>query len=87
MLDQLKSLNLFWIVDPTTKKDSVSLTLLMLSFLAVIIANGLEIAEVTKTSASVNEMFLTTAGLYFGRRLSFKGTQYGTDATTTEKAQ
>lgn len=59
-----------WIPDPKTKEPSVSLTLLVVSFLGLVIVGALEIFQMVKTTSVFETLFMTTSGLYFGRRLS-----------------
>lgn len=61
-----------FILDPKTKERSVSLTLLLVSFISVLIASGLEMAGVIKTVSVVPELFFACAGLYFGRKYTNK---------------
>jgi hypothetical protein len=68
-----------YLVDPKTKEPSVSLTLMAVSFFVALVAIGLNIAKVTDNTSSAMELLITTAGLYFGRRLNFKGNVYGSD--------
>lgn len=57
-----------WIKDPKDKSKSVSLTLLVASFVGLLIASGLEIAGVVETTSGLSELFYSTVALYFGRR-------------------
>ena len=59
-----------WVNDPVTGKPSVSLTLLVIAATICVIAEGLEMAGVVKTTSMSYEMFATACGLYFGRRFS-----------------
>lgn len=59
------------ISDPKTGEKSVSLSLLMITFFLIVLAGGLEIAGVIKSTGVFLELFMTNAGLYFGRRLTF----------------
>lgn len=56
--------------DPKQKEPSVSLTMLLISFIIVLIAAGLEMAGKVKGTSVTLELFWGTAGLYFGRRTS-----------------
>ena len=87
MLDKLKNLNLFWVVDPRTKEISVSLTLLMITFLGSIVACGLEMAGKIESTSSIVELFYATTALYFGRRMSFGGKAFSSDAAPEEKKE
>jgi len=61
-----------WVVDPKTKESSVSLTLLSVSFLAIVVASVLHMSGVIEQTSSLTELFYATAGLYFGRRFQGK---------------
>lgn len=58
--------------DPKTKEPSVSLTLLVLSFMALLVASTFHITGLVENTSGLNELFITTAGLYFGRRIQTK---------------
>ncbi len=61
-----------FVLDPKSKERSISLTLLLISFGAVLAASGLEMAGVIKTVSVVPELFFACAGLYFGRKYTNK---------------
>lgn len=61
-----------WIADPKSKEPSVSLTLLTLSFVALLVASTVHLAGLTDNTSSLTELFVTTAGLYFGRKFTTK---------------
>lgn len=67
--------------DPRTKQKSVSLTLLLITFLLALAAIGLEIAGLSKTTSGALELFYANAGLYFGRRFA---SQKGSILDTTK---
>ena len=59
-----------YLKDPVTKKLSVSLTLMIASFITVLgfsVATALELA---KDPGSLQELFFACAALYFGRRVN-----------------
>jgi hypothetical protein len=58
-----------WVKDPTTKKPSVSLTLLCVAAALMVIFICLEAVQMLKSTYLLDEFFVTTCGLYFGRRL------------------
>lgn len=62
-----------WLNDPKTSKGSVTLTLLMISFVAFLGGNVAETLGYIKSTASLNEMFYTMSAMYFGRRLKKAG--------------
>lgn len=66
-----------WLEDPATGKPSVSLTLLVLATVAMLVFIVLEAFEVLHSTALLDEFFLTSVGLYFGRRTSFNGKSLG----------
>jgi len=71
---QEKGVPLMWFKDPLTKLPSVSLTLMLISFTLVLfglINKWAKIVEGIDVDSST-ELFLITAGLYFGRSLSKK---------------
>lgn len=76
-------IKLAWIVDPATKKESVSLTNLSLSILLVLTATGLNLAGLTKDTSIALDYFAVSAALYFGRRLNIAGKSY--DAAKEEE--
>ena len=61
-------LNKIWVVDPKDGKSSVSLTLVVITFLICIIASGLEIAKVSSGTSMAFELFGAACGLYWGRK-------------------
>ena len=71
-----------WLKDPKTNEASVSLTLLAASFILLVIASVANIMGKVESTASLLELFYACAGLYFGRRFSFKG---GSGASTVGK--
>jgi len=70
-----------WIIDPSTKLPSVSLSLLVLTFIGVITTNVLMLTKQIESSA-FTEIFYACAGLYFGRKLSFSNGTKTLDKTT-----
>jgi hypothetical protein len=61
---------IMWIVDPKTKKPSVSLTMLVVAMLLMVSFIILESFAVLKSTMLLDEFFLVSVGLYFGRRKS-----------------
>lgn len=57
----------FWIVDPKSKEESVSLTLVILSASLLVIAMVLEMVELVKSTSMAFEFFGASCGLYWGR--------------------
>lgn len=61
-----------FLTDPKSKAPSVSLTLLVVSFVALLVASTFHISGVTQNTSSLTELFGITASLYFGRRFQDK---------------
>jgi len=57
-----------WLQDPVSGKPSVTLTLTVVTFIACLVAAGLEMTEVVKSTSMVLELFLANAATYLGRR-------------------
>lgn len=76
------NLDKLFVKDPNTGLPSVSLTILMLSFFAVLGAGVAEMFEAVKSTSVLNEIFFSASALYFGRKMSVKGQDY-----SSEKAQ
>lgn len=74
------NLNLLWIADPKTKEGSISLTLLMVTFIAALVACGLEVAGVIKSTSSIVELFYANVALYFGRRFNMNGKSFASES-------
>ena len=60
----------FLFKSPTTKKHSVSLTLLLVSFALLAIAGCLQLFGVVKDANIFDTLFITSTGLYFGRKVN-----------------
>lgn len=58
----------FWIKDPKDNNPSVSLTLMMYSFIGVLSVNILVSLGKLPNTGIMSEIFYATAALYFGRR-------------------
>lgn len=65
-------LNLPFLIDPKDKLPSVSLSLLVFSFVTLIIASILHMAGKINETSSLTELFYACAGLYFGRKFQGK---------------
>lgn len=68
-----------WVNDPATKTPSVSLSLLVVSFTAVIVAGALHMAGVVSNTSLFTEVFYSSTALYFGRRLNIAGKAFTAD--------
>ena len=61
-----------WIRDPKTKEKSVSLTMVVISFIGAIVASRLEMYGLADNTGSTLELFYASAGLYWGRKFTTK---------------
>lgn len=61
-------LNKIWVVDPKTGESSVSLTMVVVSFLVCLFAMALEMIGVISNTSMTFEMFGAACGLYWGRK-------------------
>jgi len=68
--NKVRLLNLPWVVDPKTKEPSVSLTLMIVSFVLALAAWALILAKKIEAPSIIMELFYSTACLYFGRKIS-----------------
>lgn len=81
-----------WVVDPKTKEPSVSLTLLVCASTLMMGAIILDYFKVVKSTSLLDEFFMVSVSLYFGRRASWGGSDgasgsLGEDADTTRRPQ
>lgn len=72
---------MLWVTDPVTKNKSVSLTMLMLSGVLIITFGILQIFGKVQSVGPFDNMFWSSAALYFGRRLGINGKNYSADKT------
>lgn len=75
-------MNMF-LIDPKTSTPSVSLTLLIISFIGVVVAGALQLAGKTETASVFLELFYANCALYFSRRFTMNGKSF--DSTQSEK--
>lgn len=73
--------------DPKDGKPSVSLTLLMVSFLGVLVAASLQLAKVTDSTSVMTEVFYSTLALYFGRRFTVGSKTFTADQASQVEAE
>jgi len=73
----MKHPRLPWIMDPKTRKQSISLTLLVITFILLIILGVLQVFDIIKVLGPFKELFYATIGLYWGRRLKIANKEYG----------
>lgn len=77
-------MNIF-IIDPKNKVPSVSLTLLIVSFICLLVGDFLEMFEKVKTTSNLMELMVLTVSLYFGRRLNFKTSKLEMNSNQTDQ--
>jgi len=61
-----------FIVDPKTKEPSVSLSLLVTSFVLVVVGTVCHITKITESTSVLMELFYANTALYFGRKMQGK---------------
>lgn len=66
----------FWLKDPITHVRSVSLTLLVATFVFTILAGITHMLGYANSTSLFAEMFYSAVALYFGRRLRISGKTY-----------
>lgn len=81
LYNKLKNLDLPWVIDPKDKAPSVSLTLLVISFIAVLISWGLVLSGKVTEVGPVLELLYASMANYFGRRLSISTSKGKVDAS------
>lgn len=59
-----------WLQDPKTKEKSVSLSLMVVSFVALLVASTFHLSGLVQNTSSLTELFGICTSLYFGRRWS-----------------
>ena len=62
-------MNLKYFVDPKNNLPSVSLTLMLVSFILLVVLSTLKALEHVNSVGAFQELFYATAALYFGRRV------------------
>lgn len=80
-------MKLIWINDPKDGKDSVTLTIVVLSTVAMIVSIGLELMGKAKGTSLITDFFWGSLATYLGRRIGFgnKGASVGVvDAPETK---
>lgn len=71
-----------WLKDPKTKEESISLTLLVVSFIAVLVSGTFQVIGRLESTGPFTELLYSFVALYWGRRFTFGGKQF-----TSEKAE
>ena len=72
-----------YLKDPKTGEQSVSLTMLVFSFVLTTAA-AIFVFVKTGSSSLLETQFFTLTGLYVSRRITFKGQSFGADTTSQE---
>ena len=72
-----------YLKDPKTGEQSVSLTMMIASFVLTTAAAVYMFAK-TGSTGLLETQFFTLIGLYFGRRITIKGQAFGSDSTSQE---
>jgi len=67
-----------WLRDPKNRKRSVSLSLLAVSFVLVVGASTAQMLGLIENTGLAAEIFYSCCATYFGRRIKFKGADFGT---------
>lgn len=70
-----------WISDPVAKVPSVTLTFAVVFGVALLIAAGLEVAGLVKSTSILLEAFVGTLATYLGRRISWGSKSYSAEST------
>lgn len=78
-------MKLKYFIDPKTDKESVSLTLMMASFLILVVLSTLKALEHVDSVGAFQELFYATAALYFGRRVQVNGKSFSSGDTTEKE--
>lgn len=69
-----------WIKDPShNNQPSISLTLLVVTFVATLVAAGCEIAGLSKTTSCLTDMLYSFCALHVGHRFVAAGKTYDSD--------
>lgn len=69
-------------------EESVTLTLMIVSFAGVMVGSGLEMAGVVKSTSILFETFGACVAMYLGRKINFRGQTFDATkeaSTTNEK--
>lgn len=74
-----------WLTDPKTKEASVSLTMLIITFVGSLIAATLHMLGKVDDTSIMTDLFYANTALYFGRRFSIKNKDYNSEKTEGSK--
>lgn len=80
-------INLPFILDPITKKPSVSLTNLAISIFFLLVSASLDLAGKVKDTSIATEYFGISSALYFSRRISINGRNYSSESEEEENGK
>lgn len=69
-----------WLNDPKDSKPSVTLTFTTVSLILLIVACGLEMSGLVKSTSQLFELFGANLAAYVGRRLTWGAKSFGADA-------
>lgn len=75
-------MSLKYFIDPKNKKPSVSLTLMLVSFILLVILSTLKALEHVNSVGAFQELFYATAALYFGRRVQVGNKLFSSEEET-----
>lgn len=75
-----------WIIDPRTKKTSVTLTIAVISFSLACLAGLLEVLGLSHTTSIFAELFYASMATYLGRRFNYKGQFLGAEPNKEDKS-
>jgi len=74
-----------YFIDPKTNKESVSLTLMLVSFVILVVLSTLKAMESVSNVGAFQELFYATAALYFGRRVSVNNKLFSSTSTKKKR--
>ena len=77
-------MRLKYFVDPKTEKESISLTLMLVSFVILVVLSTLKALEHVNSVGAFQELFYATAALYFGRRVNINNKLFSSEPTKKE---
>lgn len=69
-----------FVLDPITKKASVSLTNLVISILFLLVAAAMDLAGKVKDTSIALEYFGISSALYFSRRVNINGRNFSSES-------
>jgi hypothetical protein len=69
-----------FVLDPITKKASVSLTKLVISILFLLVSAALDLAGKVRDTSIALEYFGVSSALYFSRRININGRSFSSES-------